>query len=94
MTYVLIAAFSFWFVELTRLPFKLMSWLCDKGWVKKYYMGQPIPRRITPFDCTLCLAFWLALAYALATNPANLIYAPLTSMLAVTISLFTNRYLR
>lgn len=100
MTYLLIALFSFWFVELTRTPFKFSTWLKDKRILYKVYEDEGFrvhyERRIKPLDCSLCLSFWLALGYSLATDPTfySPLYAGLTSLLAVWASLFTNKYLR
>lgn len=96
MIYVLIAAFSFWFAELARIPQMIMEKLWRLGWVYKTYFGNELPRRLKPFDCTLCLSFWGGLAYSLATGPCwySFMLAGCCSFLAVSIALFTNKYLR
>jgi hypothetical protein len=95
MIYVLIAAFSFWFAEILQAATHVSEWLCEKEYVYKDYYGQKLPRRLKPFDCTLCLSFWIALAYGLATDPtASLLNAGTCSLLAVLLALFTNKYLR
>lgn len=98
MTYILIAVFSFWFVEITLVPKYVSEWLHRRHWFYKVYEDDDFratyARRIKPFDCTACLSFWVALGYCLATSPANYMLAPATSLFAVMISLFTNKYLR
>lgn len=98
MTYILIAIFSFWFVEITLLPKHFAEWLHRKHIFYKTYEDDDFratyARRIKPFDCTMCLSFWLALGYCLATCPANFLIVPATSFLAVMLALFTNKYLR
>lgn len=77
MPYLLIVCFSVWFVDFLRLPQRLAVWLCDKGLYYKTYYGQPIPRRLKPFDCVMCLSFWLALTYSVYEK--NFLLAPLVS---------------
>jgi hypothetical protein len=68
--YITIA--SVWFAELTNIPTKI-KWVFNL-------------KSLKPFDCPLCLAFWLQLITSIALKE-NYHYAPITSALACIISM-------
>jgi hypothetical protein len=74
VSFILIAAFSFWFAELSTVPQQIVIFFEIK--------------RIRPFDCTKCLSFWVALFYGLLYYEVHLVilYAGLTSLFAIIFS--------
>lgn len=57
------------FADLSGIPQAVSQWLCDKNIYgcnipNPYGYGADkfIPGRLKPFDCGLCLSFWLSLA--------------------------------
>lgn len=66
------------------------GWLVAEGtgWVQtiKWYLQIT---RLKPFDCPLCLSFWIAFIYSFVTHPSvmtNLFTAAMSSVLAIYIS--------
>lgn len=100
MIYVLIAAFSFWFAGVSGVPQGASRWLLKNNiWFNTYEDENHSARyeiRLKPFDCEKCLAFWIGLIYEL-TNKVHpleaVLYAGLTSLLAVVIRGLYNRYI-
>jgi hypothetical protein len=88
MQIILIAIFSYWFVEITKIPSKISLFLFKHGY-KKPYHGKYIPRRIKPLDCEVCLAFWIYLWFDHASIQSVLL-AALCSFMARLIYLLTN----
>jgi hypothetical protein len=85
MSYILIALFCYWFTAVVKIPWGVMEYLCDKRLVYRTYYGQPMPRRIKPFDCHYCLAFWVSLCYAIWVHENlfhGILYAALSSLFA------------
>lgn len=74
VSYILIAAFSFWFAELSTIPQTLVIFFELK--------------RLRPFDCTKCLSFWFAIVYGLFYYDIHLVilYAGLTSLFGIIFS--------
>jgi hypothetical protein len=68
---VMVAVAAVWFAELSMIP----QWFTRR-------LGR---KRIKPFDCPLCLAWWSGLVWFAATGngPAALAYAACASALAV-----------
>lgn len=94
------SCFGVTFAELSGIPNKIKTWLKDKRiWYRKgifygneFVQGQTggyITRRIKPFDCPLCLSFWicLSLCYFKAdqTIMMSIGYACISSVLSVWI---------
>lgn len=93
MPYFLIICFTVWFIDFLRAP----SWAADqlalkRIWYKTYY-GEPVPRRLKPFDCVLCLSFWLAFFYSLTCKNFfdTFLYSAATSLGASVLSLILNK---
>lgn len=66
------SCFGVVFAEYSGIPNTIKKWLMvNKIWYKKGYSlngqfvsandGKLFPRRIKPFDCSLCLSFWICL---------------------------------
>jgi hypothetical protein len=74
VSFILIAAFSFWFAELSTIPQTLVIFFDIK--------------RLRPFDCTKCLSFWSAIGYGLVYYDVHLVilYAGLTSLAGIILS--------
>jgi hypothetical protein len=74
VSFILIAAFSFWFAELSTVPQTLVIFFDIK--------------RLRPFDCTKCLSFWSAIGYGLVYYEVHLVilYAGLTSLIGIILS--------
>jgi hypothetical protein len=74
VSFILIAAFSFWFAELSTIPQTLVIFFDIK--------------RLRPFDCTKCLSFWSAIGYGLVYYEVHLVilYAGLTSLAGIILS--------
>ncbi len=74
VSFILIAAFSFWFAELSTIPQTLVIFFDIK--------------RLRPFDCTKCLSFWSAIGYGLLYYEVHLVilYAGLTSLAGIILS--------
>jgi hypothetical protein len=74
VSFILIAAFSFWFAELSTIPQTLVIFFDIK--------------RLRPFDCTKCLSFWSAIGYGLVYYDVHLaiLYAGLTSLTGIILS--------
>lgn len=72
--FILIAAVSFWFAELSTIPQRII--IAFK--LKKFY----------PFSCSKCLGFWFGLNYGLVVLPVHLaiFYACVTSLLSIIYS--------
>jgi hypothetical protein len=88
------------FAELSGIPNSIKNWLKDKRiWYRKGVFlggefiegvsGAYITKRIKPFDCGLCLSFWisLSLCYFKAGQPLleSIGYASISAVLAVWI---------
>jgi hypothetical protein len=54
--YLYIAAFAFWFAELSSVPQLVLHWINFLYWVA--FGNHNILDRLKPFDCVKCLAFW------------------------------------
>jgi hypothetical protein len=74
VSFILIAAFSFWFAELSTIPQQIVIFFEIK--------------RLRPFDCTKCLSFWSAIGYGLVYYEVHLVilYAGLTSLTGIILS--------
>jgi hypothetical protein len=74
VSFILIAAFSFWFAELSTIPQQIVIFFEIK--------------RLRPFDCTKCLSFWSAIGYGLVYYDVHLVilYAGLTSLAGIILS--------
>jgi hypothetical protein len=74
VSFILIAAFSFWFAELSTVPQHIVIFFDIK--------------RLRPFDCTKCLSFWSAIGYGLVYYEVHLVilYAGLTSLAGIILS--------
>jgi hypothetical protein len=74
VSFILIAAFSFWFAELSTVPQQIVIFFEIK--------------RLRPFDCTKCLSFWSAIGYGLVYYEVHLVilYAGLTSLTGIILS--------
>jgi len=74
VSFILIAAFSFWFAELSTVPQQIVIFFEIK--------------RLKPFDCTKCLSFWSAIGYGLVYYDVHLVilYAGLTSLAGIILS--------
>jgi hypothetical protein len=74
VSFILIAAFSFWFAELSTVPQQIVIFFEIK--------------RLRPFDCTKCLSFWSAIGYGLVYYEVHLVilYAGLTSLAGIILS--------
>jgi len=74
VSFILIAAFSFWFAELSTIPQQIVIFFDIK--------------RLRPFDCTKCLSFWSAIGYGLVYYEVHLVilYAGLTSLTGIILS--------
>lgn len=74
VSFILIAAFSFWFAELSTIPQTLVIFFEIK--------------RLRPFDCTKCLSFWSAIGYGLVYYEVHLVilYSGLTSLIGIILS--------
>jgi hypothetical protein len=74
VSFILIAAFSFWFAELSTIPQQIVIFFDIK--------------RLRPFDCTKCLSFWSAIGYGLVYYEVHLVilYAGLTSLAGIILS--------
>ena len=74
VSFILIAAFSFWFAELSTIPQQIVIFFDIK--------------RLRPFDCTKCLSFWSAIGYGLVYYEVHLVilYAGLTSLIGIILS--------
>jgi hypothetical protein len=74
VSFILIAAFSFWFAELSTVPQQIVIFFEIK--------------RLRPFDCTKCLSFWSAIGYGLVYYDVHLVilYAGLTSLAGIILS--------
>jgi|LakMenE01Jun11ns_1017448.scaffolds.fasta_scaffold9954364_10 hypothetical protein len=74
VSFILIAAFSFWFAELSTIPQQIVIFFEIK--------------RLRPFDCTKCLSFWSAIGYGLVYYEVHLVilYAGLTSLAGIILS--------
>jgi hypothetical protein len=74
VSFILIAAFSFWFAELSTIPQQIVIFFEIK--------------RLRPFDCTKCLSFWSAIGYGLVYYEVHLVilYAGLTSLIGIILS--------
>jgi hypothetical protein len=74
VSFILIAAFSFWFAELSTIPQQIVIFFEIK--------------RLRPFDCTKCLSFWSAIGYGLLYYEVHLVilYAGLTSLAGIILS--------
>lgn len=100
-TYLLIALFSAWFAEISELPQFLMKWLMYRYKIfKRVQMGEIVterPYRIKPFDCELCLSWWIALITSLAVYHFSFFYSILISgscsLIAMVIVKLYRKYL-
>lgn len=53
-----------WFAEISGIAQQIRWYLKEKKWwykIDQFYMTHE--RRIKPFDCALCLGFWVGLFY-------------------------------
>lgn len=93
MPYILIGIFVVWFVEVVRIPQRLMQFLHDRKLIYKSYYGQTVPRRIKPFDCVECFSFWISISYSLTHENffTSFLYGAATSYCAYALMLLTNR---
>lgn len=99
MIYILIAAFSFWFVNVTKLPKNFAEWLkVKKVWYNIYEekgVEYLYAKRLKPFDCDICLSFWLTLALTYSTDYVNwVLMAGVTSLFTFILHGVINRFVR
>ena len=87
---LLIASACYWFAEMTRIP-QTIGWAFRKP-VKPPFV--PKPRRLNPFDCPLCLSWWVSLIVFWQMYPVwyAVLYAALCSGCAVLIDKLIKRY--
>lgn len=91
----LIAVFSVWFAEISTIPNRLRR-LPHADPISTQELKENImsaKKRLKPFDCPMCLAWWIALNFFIITGTLYLapIYAACASTLAVFISKQLNK---
>jgi hypothetical protein len=93
--FIEIICFSVFFAELSNVPQTLMWWLCKKNIVYKVDIyNSKQPRRCKPFDCAMCLSFWIGFVYCLSNynGIVNLIgFSSLCSIGAVVLINILNK---
>lgn len=66
LTIFIPVAIGLLFAEFSGIPQSIMRWLAKKGYgvskVNGFALAKLIPYRCKPFDCGMCLTFWVALA--------------------------------
>lgn len=93
------AAFAVLFAELSGIPQYVAWWLAHRYKFFRKYRGLVAailgdsgrdwnPRRLKPFDCAMCLAFWITLTWFSVHDPQpeNLLHAAVASVTAYFIT--------
>ena len=58
------------------------------GWVKfllYVFFKRPQSKRLKPFDCSMCLAFWISIFYFWNNSPIIIVYAATASVTAIVV---------
>lgn len=93
----LIACAASLFANLSGVIKQLKWWLMIRGYwykVAEFNPGGRTTRSLKPFDCELCMGFWLGIVYFFMFHPVsiplNIGLAALSSVLSIWITKFTN----
>lgn len=78
-----IACFVYVFIEVADIPYRVKSFLKNRGITKRMI-------RLRPFDCEGCLGFWLGITYfytglQLTECIQTILLASITSLLSILI---------
>lgn len=82
------------FANLSGVMKQFKWWLMIRGyWYELKYPGK-MTRRLKPFDCEMCMGFWLGLINFLLFHPVSIPLAiglaALSSILSIWITTYTN----
>jgi len=88
MNSLLIGLVAWWIAEGSGIMQDIKWWLCEKKfWYRLDQFNIPQQRRLKPFDCVVCLGFWLGLFYNLNEG----LYAPVYGIVASSVGLFISK---
>lgn len=92
MQVLIIAAFGAWFANISGIPQMVSQFLFLMGKFKQVTPEFKRPYRLKPFDCEMCLTFWLYL-FTHFEQPIlnNLFMSGVCSLIAMIITKLYNK---
>jgi len=77
------------------LSLACLAYIFVEHFIKPLKFLFKIKRRIKPFDCELCMGFWIGFIYFIIRDNGEFIYlAPLIAITTVWITNYTNAFAR
>lgn len=92
MSSILISLIAWWIATGSGIVQDVKNWLMVKRiWYVTDQFGYIKPRRVKPFDCEVCMGFWLGFFYNLDSGITAIIYGIVCSALTVILTKVLNR---
>lgn len=93
MNHLVVSIVAWWIAEGSGLSQYLRWWLkVKKIWYKMDHFNMVIERRIKPFDCPLCLAFWISTIYF--WNDYSIVELIASGIVCSTLAIFIDKIYR